>query len=734
MGLLAALQAPAQSHPYPGKETPVLCTGCDVPNKDLPTWPYDDPLVRHTGRYVDSVTTMNVQNVGMRTVRAQKVRLSPAQRRLYVELGETVAAFSLDRFFQTTLAEPMSRVSVMKTGTTYGRYGKPLEKVAKPEMFFYAEATQSGWRISEGLDTQEVLTGWDVDDRGYVYAGTISWGWGIARDTGQTNCSHMEFVIRVTNSSFGPDMPVTPDALVALKSNGSYYLVVSQNKTSNAGHLVYGVDDPAAPVKLLQHQGPEHGIIHFARDDARERLAVIGSDGHLRLFDYAAFVTGGEPLFHSAPLAGHSFKDLTFDERGHLWVAESSSTLVSSNRLWELVPNGRESTPVLHAVYGLAFIPDKIAAGWGYVAVGGKGAGNKTELRLFHIVGGVPRLLDTGDFFRRYYHDVIPEYASAASYTQSYHALAALELVREAGKVYLMYSATGLGDVYELPNVIPTAVALTAPSSTSQVGEPVTYTATLRPESLDAAPPAGDITFTRNGVPVAAMPMTAAGDGTFTAAVTLADLLPGSFAVGASYAGDVLYIGSDSATRTHEVAQVTVPALEAIHAGNAIRVTWPALAGIQYDVARQSASGPVFTRVTGGEYVDTTVAPGAVYLYRVNAVYTDTLFGPLSPTALASTITFTDPDLPAGTTVKAAHILELHAAVNALREIAGLPAAAFSTVAAGSLITAADVSQLRAAADQARVLLGLAPVFALPVAPGVTVRRDDVLGLRGAVE
>src|SRR6185295_2264571 len=156
----------------------------------LPTWPFAAPFVSHVGRYVDSTTTGNVQNLGIRTVRAGTVRVNVPKNRIYIALGEAVAGYALDTFFTTKVPKPPVAVSALNLGKTpKGR--SPLETVAKPDSLFYAESPLSGW-ATQPVDAQRVLNDYDSDDRGLVYIGTIQLGWGIARDLGTLNGSPME--------------------------------------------------------------------------------------------------------------------------------------------------------------------------------------------------------------------------------------------------------------------------------------------------------------------------------------------------------------------------------------------------------------------------------------------------------------------------------------------------------------------------------------------------------------
>jgi hypothetical protein len=174
-----------------------------------------------------------------------------------------------------------------------------------------------------------------------------------------------------------------------------------------------------------------------------------------------------------------------------------------------------------------------------------------------------------------------------------------------------------------------------------------------------------------------------------------------------------------------------------------VSVSWTAVAGAaSYTVSR--STGGAFVNVGGvveptTTFTHTGVAAGTAALYRVVA---KTLHGvPSAPSAsdLATTVMFTDPTLTAGTTLaKAIHVTQLRTAVNAVRSLAGLPAATYTnaSVTAGTRVRAANVTELRTAITQARTSLGLpAMAFINPtLTVGTTIRRVHISELRGVVQ
>ena len=388
----------------------------------------------------------------MRTARAQRVRISPSRQRIFVEYGDTVAAFPIPLFLANVADPNLWPVGVMPIGKSPYRYGDPIERVAKPSTFFYAEAPVSGWLPFIGSqDVQDVLSDFDVDDAGHVYVGTLSWGWGIEYDANDfPDVRHMDFRSHVASL-------IDPHAVIALKVGPVRYTVISASDVASPKKpslLIYDATNPWLPLLKETRKGKPNGIVRWARYDTTGRLATVGSDGKLRVYTYQAFISGGAPLTVVDPAKRKTFRDLSFDENGTLWVVEATMSVPQlTNRLLRLTPNANGYTKTLLDVYGSSFAPERVAARKGYVAVAGNTTGSRTELRLYRITNGVLKALDTKNFFFRYYHDKNPPagYASASTYNPAYTSLFAVNILDWEGKVYLLYSADGLGDVFELP-------------------------------------------------------------------------------------------------------------------------------------------------------------------------------------------------------------------------------------------------------------------------------------------
>jgi YD repeat-containing protein len=134
-------------------------------------------------------------------------------------------------------------------------------------------------------------------------------------------------------------------------------------------------------------------------------------------------------------------------------------------------------------------------------------------------------------------------------------------------------------------------------------------------------------------------------------------------------------------------------------------------------------------------YIDATVAAGTLYLYCVR-VRAGGTWSQLSAEDYAAV--FDDYPVVAGSTrVKLVHWIQLRTAVNGMRALADLPAAAFTPIAIGSKVDQTDLQELRTALNQARSTLGLAPITYTdnPPVEGVTkIKATHVNELRGGVK
>lgn len=173
-----------------------------------------------------------------------------------------------------------------------------------------------------------------------------------------------------------------------------------------------------------------------------------------------------------------------------------------------------------------------------------------------------------------------------------------------------------------------------------------------------------------------------------------------------------------------------------------VNVAWVASPGAaQYQVWRSfNGGGFALVETTAGtSYADSNVVRFTTYLYRALAFNGSGGSSPFSNTDAATTIVFTeDPVLALATTVKAVHVTELRAAVNAMRTSAELPElVADATVAIGQPVRAQHIVTLRTALNEVRVSAVISSIsFIDPMlTAGVTpVKAVHVQELRAGVK
>ncbi len=177
-----------------------------------------------------------------------------------------------------------------------------------------------------------------------------------------------------------------------------------------------------------------------------------------------------------------------------------------------------------------------------------------------------------------------------------------------------------------------------------------------------------------------------------------------------------------------------------------VNLTWTAStdnAGVHHYEVWRSFNNGQYVRLapdpTATTFSDSAVSGGVTYLYRVRAVDAAGNVSGDSNVDLATTVLFTDDPLVAGVTVvKAAHILELRQAVNAVRASAGQAAASWTDPSlAGLFIKTVHLQELRSNLSPALSTLGFpAPAYTDPtlIAGSTVVKKAHVEDLRQGVK
>jgi hypothetical protein len=279
----------------------------------------------------------------------------------------------------------------------------------------------------------------------------------------------------------------------------------------------------------------------------------------------------------------------------------------------------------------------------------------------------------------------------------------------------------------------------------------INFSSTANPASAGS-----DLTITATAVSPPAAPNAATGslimtlDGATAATGNLPsvstsrdDLSVGVHTVVAYYSGDAnFYPGAKSFVQTIQTPPFSPPPrLRATAAtSTSVMLTWVPTSGVDhYEIQRGSSIGSFATIATSpsASFSDTTASEGNVYLYRVQGVSPSSMPSGYSNLDLATTFVFTDPTLvPGSTPIRAAHVIEMRNAVNAVRVAAALGAATWTDPdLTGIAVQATHFTQLRDALDAARSALGMASlIYSDPIVANVVIHAAGLNELRAGIQ
>lgn len=166
-----------------------------------------------------------------------------------------------------------------------------------------------------------------------------------------------------------------------------------------------------------------------------------------------------------------------------------------------------------------------------------------------------------------------------------------------------------------------------------------------------------------------------------------------------------------------------------------VTLSWSAPAVDHFEVWRSSGAG--FTLVgtpTAPPFTDATVSANSGYIYKVRAVVSGGAMSAFGAPDYAHTYALSDPTLT-GLPIRAVHITQLRAAVNAMRVAAGMSASTFTDPSlTGVVAKRTHITELRDALNALRTQLGL-PLVTFPALPvNSTVLAQTTEGLRTAAE
>jgi len=450
--LLAAAGAFAQNYPFPAStpNTDVKCSGC--PGREtLLTIGYP-PVLRFVGRWCDAESARDYQQ-NFRTARPKLARVASDRNRIYTILGSALAVYDTDRFFsrlnarpQETMA-PATQVPVNGGNQRFPQFGPP-EVFLWWDTFFYAE-NGGGW-VTPFQDGQERLWDFDWDDRGNVYLAYSAFGWGIVKDSGE-----MAGALRSVSQTLGPN----PDHILSLKtSDGKYYAAIS-DRTQPSLLQIWAVQDPSAPVKQPDITGRSFYL--WAKDSAGSRVGIVEYSGGLSIFTTDAFVRTGTPIVHFEAGGGGTFRMIADDGTNfYAYGASGSGPFIdvitpSGNTYVEKryqsngygLPTGMHYGDGYLALYGNELGADPshpTSAGTWNIRVYKVGPGSLTEIPFEMPVPGKPGV--KLPFWSMYYGANSPQ-----GYTHPQISnILDVTPVKNGPKSYLIVSAYGLGDVWEL--------------------------------------------------------------------------------------------------------------------------------------------------------------------------------------------------------------------------------------------------------------------------------------------
>ncbi|HET7712192.1 MAG TPA: hypothetical protein VFL80_09715, partial [Thermoanaerobaculia bacterium] len=304
---------------------PTPRTGFDANNQPImgnPPYPYSDPIVNFTGRFMDSTFTKDHQ-LPYRTARAFKSFIFPDKNRVYLHLGSTVAAYSLDTFF-TRLENKSPLNSILQIYPAAARGGDWPEYQLKWDKYFYAENTSTGW-YTPVVDGQERLISFDVDDRGYIYLAHSIFGWGIVLDDGTNNSGLMQSQKQLIG---GAADNLTPNSIFTFKNSaGRYFALVGP--TPFGTMKLYDTTDPKNPVK-----NPVEPASTTSAAAAGNRFATITKTGTLAVYSTDDLAMGGGPLTEiNAGGPGTAYKYVTSDGTNFYAIARLSGQKYGINIL-----------------------------------------------------------------------------------------------------------------------------------------------------------------------------------------------------------------------------------------------------------------------------------------------------------------------------------------------------------------------------------------------------------------
>ncbi len=438
-----------QGWPLPGK-TPnveVSCTACtgSSPAANGKTVGYRTPITAFTGRFLDSQATNEFQQP-FRTARAAKIVLSSDGKRIYVQIGGMAAAYDTASFF-TRLASGEALIpstSVPLSVINSRPLGGVPEVFLRPDRFFYAE-WGGGWQ-TPFVDGQARLNNFDVDDLGYLYLSHYVFGWGIVKDDLQTDGKLTLMHSQYQHFPYGDNGDQDPVAILSFKSGTQYFALINVTTQSE----VWNVTNRSNPVRVATLRSLNFS--QAAKNATGDRIAITdGTTGNVNIYSADSLAVGGAPMatftpglpyvYTSVASDGINFygsftkptlKIAVFTPSGSSFVQQSTfdtGTFVDSGAI-------RANAGYLTVITSNGVLLYKITSSLGFTEVPLKSSYPGTDVK-------------TDSYFSQYYFNFAP---AGYGFPHFYVHSADAAVINSGGKTYLVYTAGGLADVYEIQN------------------------------------------------------------------------------------------------------------------------------------------------------------------------------------------------------------------------------------------------------------------------------------------
>src|SRR3989344_4501093 len=470
------------------------------------------PLKKFAGRYFDGQDSGGI-NTGMGFEWYKLFGAMPydsdvkvSGNRVYTALGSTMAAYNKDTFISRLANKTNSSLALFKgTSETYNKDPKEYRQSALPwDAYVYPEHPDNAWLWPRGVDNHVGLTGFNVDDRGYIYLND-RFGFGIVRDDG----SALRIIVQIQGDNeglldghtlpwlktgrngtmkltdmdgYGDPTPSDADEINIVKTGGKYYAVITgegapsgANMGPKPGTRVLDVTDVNNPQYLRSN--PAESIVNLVQ--AGETVAVtVRNDGfgqiasEIRIYNAADFIAGTAPkkVFSAGPTESQqkspTYSSLAVDKvSGKIYSIHYSSLPRPSSSIpnytlpkasiavftpsggsyteqrYEQSSFGGKGTISGWGGYQYIYTVERLNYQNGYLVSRGRSPEGPFDAKIFKFKNGQPEELSTRGFIRDYYAD------------STLGGILSANVLTLDGKDYLFLGGYNYADVYELEPV-----------------------------------------------------------------------------------------------------------------------------------------------------------------------------------------------------------------------------------------------------------------------------------------